>query len=386
MLTNYRLKALTFMKIALLGSFLVTFNGCSKGDFAKEKSDRCESDTGACSFDETIFIGGGMVDILFVDDNSGSMSFEQSKMATRFPTFLKKLDDRMLDYRIAITTTDISAAANPPRSINQNGALQNGNLISFGHQLPFLEPNTPDKSSLFLNTIKRPETLQCEQYITNSIAAGMKQTSPEYQKGYFENCPSGDERGVMAALYTVRNNPDRLIRPKAHLALVIISDENERSWGLTDAGSTYALTPEDQPETLINTVKSQYPEKTLSVHSIIVRPNDSACLQTQNAQMNGLVKGQYGTVYQQLSQATGGVIGNVCESDYGAQMGKIGAAIVKQVEYFTLHCENPINLEVLFDPTSSATGYHLEGRRIRFDNDLDPSSKVRFRYDCPKFD
>jgi hypothetical protein len=61
-------------------------------------------------------------------------------------------------------------------------------------------------------------------------------------------------------------------------------------------------------------------------------------------------------------------------------MGKIGAAIVKQVEYFMVHCENPENFEVIFDPTSATTGYHIEGLRVVFDCDLDPSSKVRFRF------
>lgn len=369
---------------AALGTLgLLVALGCSKAKFEKDSNPHCESDTGACSFSETIYIGGGMVDILFVDDNSGSMSFEQNKIAARFPTFLQKIDDRMLDYRIGITTTDISGINNPPRSINQNGALQDGRLIAFSNNLKFLEPNTADKSNLFLSTIKRPETLQCEQYINNAVASGVKQTSPQYQQGYYENCPSGDERGVMAALLSVKKNQDSFIREKAHLAIVIISDENERSWGLTDSQNPYALTAEDKPATLIDSVKKLYPHKTLSVHSIVVKSNDVNCLNAQNAQMNGLVKGQYGTVYEQLSSATKGVIGNVCDSDYGKQMGTIGAAVVKQVEYFGVHCENPVDFKVTFDPASSAIGYRVEGRQVIFDRDLEASSKVHFDYNCP---
>ncbi len=377
-------KILTSLCLGLLGAIGLFSVGCSKAKFEKSSNPHCVSDTGACSFDETIFVSGGMVDVLFVDDNSGSMSFEQSKMAERFPTLLQKLDDRMLDYRIGVTTTDISNSySNPPRTINQNGALQNGRLIAFSGGLKYLEPNTPNKSSLFLETMKRPETLECEKYINDSVAAGINQTSSEYQAGYFAHCPSGDERGIKAALKSIRDNQDQLIRPEAHLAVVVISDENVRSWGLTDTQSAYALESEDKPQTLIDTVKQMYPNKTLSVHSVVVRSGDMGCLNAQNAQMNGLVKGQYGTIYEQLSTATQGVIGNVCDADYGTQMGKIGAAIVKQVEYFMVHCENPENFEVIFDPTSATTGYHIEGRRVVFDRDLDPSSKVRFRYQCP---
>src|SRR4051812_11539371 len=54
-----------------------------------------------CEVERTV--GVGMVDILIIDDNSGSMSPEQAKMATRFPDFLNSITH--LDYRIAITTT-----------------------------------------------------------------------------------------------------------------------------------------------------------------------------------------------------------------------------------------------------------------------------------------
>lgn len=372
------------LKISVVLSVSILALGCSKGKFEKAVQMGCDSDTGACSFDETIYISGGMVDILFVDDNSGSMSFEQSKMGERFPRLLEKLDERMLNYRIGITTTDISRAQNPPRAINQNGALQNGRLITYSNGKKYLEPNTPGKNNLFLNSMKRPETLECEQYITNAVLSGISLASTEYQRGYFNHCPSGDERGIMASVYTVRHNSDQLIRPEAHLAIVIISDENERSWGFTDSEESYILEHDDQPQTLIDTVKAKYPNKTLSVHSIVVRSNDHACLQMQNDQMGGLVKGFYGTVYEELSRATNGVIGSVCESDYGNQMGQIGAAIVDQVEYFALHCENPENLALTFIPSSAALSYHLEGRRVVFNGDLDPSSRVRFQYNCPR--
>lgn len=368
--------------VATLG-FLLVLGGCSRAKFEKSNTPYCKSDVGGCSFDETILTSGGMVDILFVDDNSGSMSFEQNKMAQRFPNLLNKLDERMLNYRIGITTTDISDANNPSRAINQFGALQDGRLISFSNGAKFLEPNSGDKWNLFLNTMQRPETLECEQYIKDSLAAGVSQTSNKYIKGYTEHCPSGDERGVVAALKTVTENSDGFIRPEAHLAIVIISDENERSWGNTDPQNSYVLAKEDKPKNLVNAIKEKFPEKSIAVHSVVVRSNDSSCLNIQNNQMSGIVKGQYGTVYEQLSKLTGGIVGNVCASDYGAQMGEIGAAIVQQVEYFMLHCENPENLQVIFEPSTAGTGYHLVGRRVVFDRQLDPSSKVRFIYNCP---
>lgn len=45
------------------------------------------------------------MDILFVVDNSGSMSQEQANLAQNFPLFINVLDDIGLDYRVGITTT-----------------------------------------------------------------------------------------------------------------------------------------------------------------------------------------------------------------------------------------------------------------------------------------
>jgi len=62
---------------------------------------------------------GGKADILFVDDNSGSMSFEQVHMADRFSTFLSALNTQSVDYRIGVITDDTTSSNNPPRTINQ---------------------------------------------------------------------------------------------------------------------------------------------------------------------------------------------------------------------------------------------------------------------------
>lgn len=48
------------------------------------------------------------VDILFVIDNSGSMAEEQARLARNFPAFVAALDGMGAEYRIGITTTDVT--------------------------------------------------------------------------------------------------------------------------------------------------------------------------------------------------------------------------------------------------------------------------------------
>jgi len=52
------------------------------------------------------------IDILFVVDNSGSMSQEQMNLGTNFPQFLSVIDASGLDYRVAITTTGMDYTYN----------------------------------------------------------------------------------------------------------------------------------------------------------------------------------------------------------------------------------------------------------------------------------
>lgn len=354
-----------------------TVNACQ--NFGQD----CVQVSGYDKFDYSIAVGGGQVDILFVDDNSGSMSFEQSKIADKFPSFLSGLDSRSLDYRIGIVTTDIESIDNPKRPINGNGALQNGNLISFSDGSNFLSSNSADKETLFRNAIKRSETLQCDSYIKSAQSGGVSRNSQSYISGYYDNCPSPDERGVYAALMALQKST-QFVRSKAHLGIVFISDENNRSYGSTEVYDKYALEKNDLPENLVEFVSSNYKgEKSLSMHAIVVNTGDSSCLTQQNQQLSGYVSGNYGTSYEKAAQLTGGTIGSVCASDYGAQLANISGAIVNQLNSVMLACENPEDFTYDLIPADSSNVGSLQGRNLTFAKPVAPNSVVHLRYSCP---
>ena len=219
-------------------------------------------------------VTSGEVDMLFVNDNSGSMYQEQVKMAERFPGFLDSI--YRLDYRIAIVTTDIY----------QNG----GGFLTFPNGSKFLANTSrlmdgrhSENIGHFQNTIKRQETLNCDL------------------SGY-QNCPSGDERGIYAMnLAITRPDQRSFFRAGGHLAVVILSDENERSSGDPNIHPDYPIQRLDTPLSFVENTK-QYlgTTKSVSVHSIIIRPGDAECFNLQNSQGSG-TKGYYGTYYAQLS-------------------------------------------------------------------------------------
>ncbi len=99
---------------------------------------------------------------------------------------------------------------------------------------------------MFNQTIQRPETLACEKFIANWIRSHGGNTSSinstEYSQGYAQKLSFGDERGIYAANMVVKNNPSSFIRSDAHLAVIFLSDEDERSGLYNDASNGYLLT------------------------------------------------------------------------------------------------------------------------------------------------
>lgn len=399
----------------LFGFILLSYWGaCAPKNFNKDtEANKCQNFSEVCTtsggkdyFEYNKTTNGGLVDIVFVDDNSGSMSFEQTNMANRFNSFLSGLDARYVDYRIGLVTTDVSSGAttatnddlttsalyNEARSINQNGALMDGNLVPIKNSsgsvvAPYITSSMSDREQLFKTNVQRAETLQCENFLKQYPS-----TQPPAQ-GLHDNCPNGDERGIFAANLFVSKNPSSFIRPNAHLAIVFLADEDERSGLYTNPANTvYQLEAKDLPENLVSAVKSSYPDKGLSIHSIIVKPGDSSCLAQQSGQMgpygtHGITKnavsGSYGSQYSKATQLTDGVLGDICANDYGSQLSNISANIVDRISEITLACENPENLQITLAPPQAHITWSISGNRLQFSEALPAGVQIKLKYACP---
>lgn len=264
------------------------------------------------------------IDILFVVDNSGSTSDIQQNIAQRFGSLLSRLGQ--LDYRIGITTTDISSNVsdtrdNPPRAINGNGTLQDGKLVPLtGAAGYYITPQTANPAGVFGATIQRQETLTC--------------MNSGYQA---DNCASTDPRGVFATNLVVSNNPSGFLRDNVPLTVVIVSDSDERN--SLEFADFFPLLPPDQPATLKANWASRFPTKSLVVNAIVVRPGDSACYNARyHRNGNPWLQGFYATTYADLVGQTGGVLGSVCAADYTSQLGQIGEGANVQAQSLKMAC------------------------------------------------
>src|SRR5690606_16535256 len=68
--------------------------------------------SGSNEFNPPALEGAPKVDILFVVDNSGSMSNDQNILAQSFGDFIKSFKARDVDYQIGVTSTDVTAYGN----------------------------------------------------------------------------------------------------------------------------------------------------------------------------------------------------------------------------------------------------------------------------------
>ena len=286
-----------------------------------------------------------LLDIIFVIDNSNSMVEELASIANQFDTFLNRIQD--IDYHIAIITTDIN---------------DSGDFLVFPNSERFLSKSSGSHSQnvgYFQQTIQR--------------LAGT----------------NDDERGIYALNMALdKSAHSNFFRKHSTLMAIIVSDEDERSWGgvmPTDytVGSVESLESYDEPEVFFQKVRQQNDLYGVTVHSIIVKPGDTSC-QSQAG-------GAPGTVYARASHpgpemlaryshVQTGTIASICNTNYGSQLGVI-ANYVLEARPIQLHCTpDPNRIRVRVD--NEKINYRLSGSTVQITDRVSVDSTARVVYRC----
>ena len=345
----------------ILGAVIGATIACSPTKFSEAPSDLCVDSQQSCvtqngftSITQNFKVGAGKVDILFVDDNSASMSTVQNKLAAKFAGFVEALDRKEIDYQIGITTTDISLA-------------QSEGLVTFPNGQKVLKRSDSNRVSLFNGAIVRAETSECEAFIKSSFysyGANFDATN-YYATNYPIKCPSGDERGIYAAHEVISKNTASLVRADANLNVIVISNEDVRS-GQYLTNSAFALEEKDKASNLIQMINNKYPSKYWEFNSIIAKDASCAAQQQQsfvdrNGQpirsslggyiINSNIGLQYAAVSSSASRDVDGNAAprgqnlNICSNDYTSYFANIAAKISDSARLLTLKCkptETPI--------------------------------------------
>lgn len=240
------------------------------------------------------------IDILWVIDNSGSMSTSQTNLGNNFRSFINKFIDRDLDYRIAVTTTDAywgkyTGSTSNSRIKDGTSKLKSGYFV--------IDKNTINIDDVFLTNIMQG---------TNG---------------------NGDERAFSSFEETLNNNLNAdFRRPDAFLAIIIVSDEDDfshddfyngsKSYYFTENyNDSKMYTTDYYVEFLKQITQSSADKYNFSVNSISII--DSQCL-TKLA--NGSRK--IGHRYIDLVDKTKGVKSSLC-SEFGPNLELISDSIIQ---------------------------------------------------------
>ena len=241
----------------------------------------------------------GKIDVLFIVDDSQSMQEELASIANQFDPFLNSIKE--YNYHIALTTTD--------------WIRDRGQFLVFGNGQKFLS-NPNKENDIHENNVRHFQELV--------------QMSPGN---------NDDERGIYVLNMVLDNmSQSSFFRPHSLFMVIIVSDEDERSFGGRVPEGTYGGVPPlenyDLPETFFRKVSHQHKFSIVTVHSIIMPPDGADCPNKCKAKGKCIE----GRVYADLSRPSQdtlrqygnirtGHIGSICATDYSSQLGPIAESL-----------------------------------------------------------
>ncbi len=304
------------------------------------------------------------LDVVLIVDDSNSMLPDNQKLASKLQGFVNDLTASGFDWQMCATVTRAQQLSASDSNLYWGASR---NWIGNSGATPWiLKSGTGNLQSIFTNTI-------------NDIGAGWLGTD--------------DERGIKAAWWHLWNGDinytgnSGCYRKDAGLSVIIISDEDERSVGGDFMQQFYfgeykPLDEDDQPLHYYSEVRTIFgPTKRFNVNSIIVRPGDYACMQSQDAAGS---KSHYGYKYDELSKMTTGATASICESDYTNSLKYFKENIVREMASLPLECQ-PINSQVRVTVSPDfTTTTRVEGSTLYFNPKVPAGKTINAEYECPR--
>ncbi len=222
-------------------------------------------------------------DVLWIVDNSGSMSEEQGELDDNARTFLDLANAQAADYRMVVITTDVADGS-------QNGKFQGSPKI--------IDPSTPN-----------PGTTLGGRF------------------GGLGTNGSGDERGLQAVhsalteplISDVAQNAG-FLRADAKLAVIVVSDEEDGSAADLDFYEDFFWSIKGRRNTGLFTFNS------------VVGDDPSGCTSGNGDAVSG-------SRYIEMSRRTGGIFQSICAQDWGLIANNLGLNVFTPISEFRLSRE-----------------------------------------------
>ncbi len=238
------------------------------------------------------------IDVLWVIDNSGSMAPRQENLAKNFQSFIDVFAKGAIDYRIAVTTTDIFKTR--------------GNL--FGSP-KILTPKTPGVVAAFQKNVKvgidgSPYEAGLEAAV---LALQVQNDTNAPKQATLDKCIAPC-KGAQACIDTCNlATPLDFLRKDAYLYLIFVTDEEDES--AEDVRYYWRS---------FETAKGIGNDGTVTTAAIMGDVPSNGCGATP------------GTRYKALSDLTGGEVGSICDSSFAVTLKKLATNAVGLKRKFSL--------------------------------------------------
>ncbi len=286
----------------------------------------------------------GVVDILWIVDTTGSMATERQVLADNFDRFIEVLLRSRSRFQIGVTSTDMSKDG-------ERGALRG--------TIKIIDNETPNPKDVF-----RQNT-----------------TFPASRKRWMQALKVMETSLTDTNLYNTPDKPNYgFIRPGAALAVIVVTDGDDESFG----GTPYYARR-------LRSVKGKGYENLISF-SVIAGTLPDGCYRPGEESFFGS-KADAPVRLADMARRTGGVVASICDSSFESSLVRIAEALNTLKRIFPLSLlPDPGTISVTVDGRAIARHpvfgweYREEINSIAFSGDYvpPPGSQVRIFFAIDK--
>ena len=251
------------------------------------------------------------VDILWVVDDSGSMSQEQSKLAANFQQFIQYFESLHLDFHIAIVTTDTFAAS------------ESGHFMG---STPVLTPTTPNYTQLFQQMVNVGTSGSGIERGLQGARMGLCWSIDPNGATYNTYCKA---YGVTA--YPGANQASGFLRDNAVLAVIVVSDEDDQTIDLATTANPTSQTQADDPAWR---AANDEPVSDITNFFLALKGGNPAMVQLSaitgdvpNGCVSSDANAKAGTRYWDAANALNGIHPSICATDFGPILDELGSEV-----------------------------------------------------------
>jgi hypothetical protein len=279
--------------------------------------------------------GDGVVDILWVIDDEGSMITERQRLGANFQNFMQELISTGSSFQIGVTDTD---------------PLDTGTLRG---TTPIITNQTQDPVSVFIANTTFPNGRI--RWTEGLRMAQLALTSPNTD-------PGGANAGF--------------IRPNAALGVIVLSKSDDESYGDPDYYGRF-----------FRGIKGAGNENLVTFSTIAGTTPDGCYAPGEQVFYGGLAVPAFR--YQSVSQQTGGVIASICQANFETTLVQIADAINTLRRVFPLSLKaDPTTISVTVNgqsiPQDVVNGwqYNASTNSVSFSGNFvpPPGSQIQIQY------